>query len=797
MIQTLEELFSEHREAVYLLLRHYLKLGRTFLLGSDLRDELERFLAQQDAETADDLKPLTTIIGHSQEAILKNPWIYLAIRPSVARWSYYRFHIDSMQSEEVDVSEFLAFKERQLNGKDQDSWSLEVDFEPFNREFPRLQEARSIGNGVEFLNRHLSSRLLQEQAKAQEVLLEFLRRHHVQDNNLMLNQRIATVGALRDALRRADDFLSTETDETPWLDVSPKLQELGFEPGWGKDVGRIRDTLRLLSGILEAPDPAGLEAFLSRVPLIFNIVILSPHGYFGQANVLGLPDTGGQVIYILDQVRALEDEMRERLQQQGLNLEPQVVVVSRLIPEAQGTTCDEPREHIVGTQNAKILRVPFRSSDGQVVRQWISRFKIWPYLERFAVDAEKEILSYLGAKPDLLVGNYSDGNLVATLMAQKLGATQCNIAHALEKPKYLYSDLYWRDNERQYHFSSHFTADLIAMNAADFIITSTYQEIAGNKSTVGQYESYSAFTMPGLYRVVNGIDIFDPKFNIVSPGADPVTYFPYTEKKRRLGALHGELEDLVYGGERSNIRGVLKDKTKPVLYTMARLDRIKNITGLVEWYGKNKRLRKYANLVIKAGHIDVSQSKDAEEQAQIQLMHELMDRYQLDDEVRWIGFHLEKNLAGEMYRYIADTRGAFIQPALFEAFGITVIEAMVTGLPTFATCYGGPSEIIVDGVSGFHIDPNHGERSAEIIADFLEKCASDPAYWDTISLGGIERVQERYTWELYADRMITLSCIYSFWKYVTDLSRVETRRYLDMFYGLQLRPLAMSVGLAE
>ena len=41
------------------------------------------------------------------------------------------------------------------------------------------------------------------------------------------------------------------------------------------------------------------------------------------------------------------------------------------------------------------------------------------------------------------------------------------------------------------------------MNAADFIITSTYQEIAGTDTTVGQYESHQFFTMPGLYRVVH------------------------------------------------------------------------------------------------------------------------------------------------------------------------------------------------------------------------------------------------------------------------------------------------------
>ena len=52
-----------------------------------------------------------------------------------------------------------------------------------------------------------------------------------------------------------------------------------------------------------------------------------------------------------------------------------------------------------------------------------------------------------------------------------------------------------------------------------------------------------------------------------------------------------------------------------------------------------------------------------------------------------------------------------LQPALYEAFGLTVVEAMTCGLPTFATCHGGPAEIIVNGVSGFHIDPYNGAES--------------------------------------------------------------------------------------
>ena len=56
--------------------------------------------------------------------------------------------------------------------------------------------------------------------------------------------------------------------------------------------------------------------------------------YFGQDNVLGKPDTGGQVVYILDQVRALEREMRKRITEQGLeSIEPKILVVTRLIPD--------------------------------------------------------------------------------------------------------------------------------------------------------------------------------------------------------------------------------------------------------------------------------------------------------------------------------------------------------------------------------------------------------------------------------------------------------------------------------
>ena len=74
-----------------------------------------------------------------------------------------------------------------------------------------------------------------------------------------------------------------------------RLKEWGFEKGWGDTAERVRDTMRSLSEVLQAPDPINMEKFFGRLPTVFNIVIFSPHGYFGQSSVLGLPDTGGQV----------------------------------------------------------------------------------------------------------------------------------------------------------------------------------------------------------------------------------------------------------------------------------------------------------------------------------------------------------------------------------------------------------------------------------------------------------------------------------------------------------------------
>jgi sucrose synthase len=245
------------------------------------------------------------VLNTVHEAVVISPRIALALRAGIGEWHYLRINADDMTVEEMSVSHYLAFKEKLALSQDgyslldrhgYDPFVLEFDMKPFTANQPKITLESSIGNGVAFLNKTLSAKMFgpAQNAAGTQQMLDFLRGFKHDGSSLLLSHRMNNVSKLRHALVRAERLLDRHEEEELISNVAG-LDELGFLPGWGATVGRVRESFQLLLDLIQAPDAETLERFLSRLPLVFKVVILSPHGYFGQHNVLGMPDTGGQV----------------------------------------------------------------------------------------------------------------------------------------------------------------------------------------------------------------------------------------------------------------------------------------------------------------------------------------------------------------------------------------------------------------------------------------------------------------------------------------------------------------------
>ncbi|AFY43399.1 sucrose synthase [Nostoc sp. PCC 7107] len=789
---------SEEKNDLRAFLSQLRQQDKNYLLRNDILYVYSEYCAKNEKpEELYTFSLLGKLLYYTQEIIQEDSNFCFIIRPQIASQEVYRLTAD-LSVEAMTVQELLDLRDRLVNKYHPNEGDLlELDFGPFYDYTPVIRDPKNIGKGVQYLNRYLSSKLFQDPKQWLESLFSFLRLHQYNGIQLLINNRIQSQQQLSQQVKKAIAFVTERPSDELYDEFRFQLQTMGFEPGWGNTAQRVQETLNILDELIDSPDPQTLEAFISRVPMIFRIVLVSAHGWFGQEGVLGRPDTGGQVVYVLDQARNLEKQLQEDVLLaglDGLNVKPKVIILSRLIPHSDGTLCNQRLEKVHSTDNAWILRVPLRDFNPNMTQNWISRFEFWPYLETFAIDSERELLAEFQGKPDLIVGNYTDGNLVAFLLARRMKVTQCNIAHALEKSKYLFSNLYWQDLDEKYHFSLQFTADLIAMNAANFVVSSTYQEIVGTPDSVGQYESYKCFTMPELYHVVNGIELFSPKFNVVPPGVNENYYFPYTRVQERVESDRLRLDEMLFTLEDSSqIFGQLDDPNKRPIFSMARLDRIKNLTGLAECFGQSKDLQEHCNLILVAGKLRTEESDDNEERDEIIKLYHIIDEYNLHGKIRWLGVRLSKSDSGEIYRVIADRKGIFVQPALFEAFGLTILESMISGLPNFATQFGGPLEIIQDKVNGFYINPTNLTETATKILYFVTKCEQNPEYWEAISQKAIDRVYTTYTWKIHTTKLLSLARIYGFWNFISKENREDLLRYLESLFYLIYKPRAQQL----
>jgi sucrose synthase len=727
------------------------------------------------------------LISYTHEIILEDNSIWFVVRPRIAIQEVWWVADDLNHFELKTPQALLDVRDRLRNSYQ--PLILEIDVTPFYK-IPSISDPRNIGQGLSYLNHYLCNELLNDRDYWLEVLFKALQRIHYDETPLLIGSNISNGTQLAQQAKLALEIVNQQPPDEPYEKFKNDLQALGLEPGWGNTALRVRETLELFQRLIENPESAILEAFVSRIPAVFRVVVVSIHGWLAQEDVLGRTETAGQVAYVLEQTQNLEHKLREDIELAGLTelgIKPQIIILTRLIPNCEGTNCNLKREKVTGTENAWIVRVPFREFNPEVTQNWISKYEIWPYLETFALDAEQEILTNLGGRPNLIIGNYSDGNLVGFLLARRLKVTQCNIAHSLEKPKHLFSNLYWQNLEEQYHFSAQFTADLISMNAADIIITSSYQEIVGTPDKIGQYESYKCFTMPHLYHVVNGIDLLSSKFNMIAPGVDEEIFFPYTETERRSQSVSHRVHDLIFTQEDPHVFGKLEDQNKRPILAVSPITSIKNLSGLVECFGQSQELQEYCNLIIVTNKLYVDELS-SEEKGEIQRIQDAIEQYQLQEKIRWLGMRLPNIDLGEAYRLIADKQGIFVHFASFEAFGRTILEAMVSGLPSFITEFGGASEIIDVEEDRFHINPTDLEGTAKKILYFIDQCINDTNYWQQTSEWVIQQIRNKYNWNLHTKQLLLISKIYGFWDFATQENQEALLHYLDALYHLMYKP---------
>ncbi len=96
----------------------------------------------------------------------------------------------------------------------------------------------------------------------------------------------------------------------------------------------------------------------------------------------------------------------------------------------------------------------------------------------------------------------------------------------------------------------------------------------------------------------------------------------------------------------------------------------------------------------------------------------------------------------------------FVLPSHFEGLPMSVIEAMLCGLPVVATDIRGPREQVEDGATGLLVPP----ASVEPLAAALRRLAGDGALRRRMGAAGLQRAIERFSENAVILRTLDLLC---------------------------------------
>ncbi len=428
----------------------------------------------------------------------------------------------------------------------------------------------------------------------------------------------------------------------------------------------------------------------------FYIVLISVHGLIRGHNLeLGRDaDTGGQTKYVVELARAMaENPEVDRVD----------VLTRQVIDPKVDADYAEPQEQIA--PGAYIVRLPCGP------RRYLRKEVLWPHLDALADNALAHVRR-VGRNPDVIHSHYADAGYVAAHMAAMLGVPMVHTGHSLGRVKYqrlVDNGVKASVIESQYNISQRIEAEEIALDAASLVIASTRQEVEE------QYVLYD--------------DYHPRRMIVIPPGVDLSRFHP--PKPREAPAA---MEADVYR--------FLRNPRRPMIFAMSRPDERKNLATLVRAYGENHDLRKLANLVIVAGNRDDITTMEKGPREVLSSLLFMIDRYDLYGSVAYPKHH-DANDVPDLYRIAARHRGVFVNPALTEPFGLTLIEAAACGLPIIATEDGGPRDIVAFCKNGVLIDPLDPDGIGEVILEAL----TDRRQWTRWSKSGLKGVHQHYSWQ--------------------------------------------------
>jgi sucrose-phosphate synthase len=431
----------------------------------------------------------------------------------------------------------------------------------------------------------------------------------------------------------------------------------------------------------------------------YYVMLISIHGLIRGDNLeLGRDaDTGGQTKYVVDLAKGLAE--RDDIEA--------VDLVTRLVRDPSVSEDYSRPVEVIGDK-VRIVRI----ADG--MDEYLPKEQLWDHLDSF-MDNLVSWLNEQSQMPHFVHSHYADAGYVGVRLSNLLGVPLIHTGHSLGRDKrkrLMARGLSKEKIEQTYNIARRIDAEEEVLANADLVITSTHNEIED------QY---------GLYNYYN-----PSRMEVVPPGTNLALFHP-----------PGENEEIPF---RKSLSKFLREPDKPIILALSRPDERKNILTLIEVYGESPKLQELSNLLIIAGNRD--DIRDLEEGARDVLNNILIliDSHDLYGSVA-IPKHHDAAEVPQIYRMAATTGGIFINPALTEPFGLTLLEAAASGLPIVATRNGGPVDILANCRCGELVDPLDREQISEALLKILD----NKAQWQEYVDNGIDGVTRHYSWQAHCE----------------------------------------------